>query len=175
MPDKTIAVLSHDFKLEDRLLLDTNIWLLVYGPSKPNDSRVRVYSQAFKSMIAAKSQIYIDVLVVSEFINRYVRMKSELKTQNFKKFRQSKDFKPIAREVADTTKRVLKHCKRVGSGFETLRVNTLIDAYAKGKTDFNDQIIIAICKKKKLQLVTDDADFRNRGISVLTANKKLLN
>ena len=69
MPDKTIAVLSHNFKPEDRLLLDTNIWLLVYAPSKPNDSRVKVYSQAFKNMITAKSQIYIDVLVVSEFIS----------------------------------------------------------------------------------------------------------
>lgn len=179
MLNKTIAVSNYAFKPGDRLLLDTNIWLFIYGPSKPNDSRVNVYSQAFKSMISAKSQIYIDVLVVSEFINRYARMRVGFKTKNnasknFKKFRQSKDFEPIARDVADVTKRVLKHCKRIESGFETLKISTLINDYAQGKSDFNDQIITTICRKKRLKLVTDDSDFGGREIPVLTANKKLL-
>lgn len=171
---KPVTVLNYAFKPGDRLLLDTNIWLFVHGPNKPNDRRVEVYSQALKDMITAKSQIYIDVLIVSEFINRYARMKAGFKNKNFKKFRQSKGFEPIAKEVAGRVREVLKHCNRIESGFETLKINTLIDEYARGKSDFNDQIISSICRKQKLKLVTDDGDFKGRGFPVLTANKKLL-
>ena len=181
MLNKAVTVSNYNFKPEDKLLLDANIWLFLYGPNKPKDRGQKAYSQAFRNMINANSQIYIDVLIVSEFINRYARIKWELKkdesqvSKNFKKFRQSKDFEPVAKEVANATGQVLKHCKRIKNGFETLEIDTLIDEYGEGKSDFNDQVIAVICKRERLKLVTDDSDFGVRGIPVLTANKKLLN
>ena len=180
MPNKAIAISDYAFRHKDRLLLDTNIWLLIYGPNRPNDSRVKVYSQAFNNMIKAKSQIYIDVLVTSEFINSYVRTHVGFKKRknasiDFKAFRKSKSFEPIAKSAADMMKRVLKDCRRIESEFEILTINSIIDEYAKGKSDFNDQIIATICEKNNLKLVTDDGDFKDTGIFVLTANKKILN
>jgi predicted nucleic acid-binding protein len=50
----------------------------------------------------------------------------------------------------------------------------LVDEYAAGDSDFNDQVLTALCKKKGLKMVTDDVDFKGRGIPVITANKRLL-
>lgn len=180
MTHKAEAVASYNFNSADKLLLDTNIWLLVYGTQKPGDNRVAVYSQALSKILAAQSHIYIDVLIVSEFINAYARLKWNLwkaqsaSSTDFKKFRKSGEFKPIAQDIAADVKRVLKHCTRVDSGFDLLAIDTLIDEYAGGDSDFNDQILTTLCKRSGLKLVTDDGDFKGQGISVITANKRLL-
>lgn len=179
MTHRAEEISTYDFKPSEALLLDANIWLFVYGPQKPNDSRVAVYSTALRKIFAAKSSIYIDVLIVSEFINAYARIKWNLlrdssKTENFKQFRRSNDFKPIAQDIAADIKRVLQHCLRIESGFESLAIDTLVEEYAVGDSDFNDQVLTALCKKKGLKMVTDDRDFKGQGISIITANKRLL-
>ena len=40
-----------------------------------------IYSSALRRIIETKSHIYIDVLVVSEFINRYARQKWDIHKQ----------------------------------------------------------------------------------------------
>ena len=182
MSSEVVSISSYSFKPEDRLFLDTNIWMFVYGPNSQDESRqeeVDVYSGAFKNMVEAKSKIYIDVLVVSEFINRYARIQFNIQKEekkqyfkNFKRFRQSEEFKPIAKAIADDTKRLLKHCTRIESGFETLNIEAIVDEYSEGKSDFNDQVIAAICKREELRLVTDDGDFADAGISILTLTGK---
>lgn len=177
MTHKAEAVAGYDFKSSDELLLDANIWLLLYGPQKPGDRRVAVYSQALSRILSAKSRIYIDVLIVSEFINAYARLKWKLvapHVRDFKEFRGSRDFKPVAQDIAADIKLVLKNCMRVEDGFESLAIDALVDEYALGDSDFNDQILTELCNRKGLKLVTDDSDFRGRDISVITANKRLL-
>ena len=61
------------------------------------------------------------------------------------------------------------------SGFEKLKIDTLLDAYSTGDSDFNDQVIAELCKVKGLTLITHDGDFKGQGISILTANRYLLN
>src|SRR5680860_123364 len=176
MTHKAIALAGYDFKPEDQLLLDTNIWLFIYGPQKPGDSKTAIYSQALANILAAQSRIYIDILIVSEFINTYARLKWRLvapQINQFKAFRRSPDFKPVAQDIAADVKRVLKHCSRIENGFEALDIDRLIAEYAVGDADFNDQVIAALCKRKGLKLVTDDGDFNGQGILVVTANKRL--
>jgi len=177
MTNKALAIASHEFKTEDELFLDTNIWLLVFGPQNPGDWRVEAYSQALAKILTAQCQIYIDVLIVSEFINTYARVKWGVLGRphgNFKRFRNSPDFKPIAQDIAADVGRVLRHCSRVESGFKTLDINGLITEYAAGDSDFNDQMIAALCQRKGLKLVTDDADFSGHQIQIVTANRRLL-
>lgn len=176
MMPKAERVSQYDFTPEDQLFLDTNIWLYVYGPQKPDAKWVKPYSQALARILTARSHIYIDVLVVSEFINAYARLKWKLvrPTIQFKEFRNTPEFKPVAQEIVDNTKRVVNHCSRIESGFSTLKINNLLDGYAAGGADFNDQMIIEMCKTSGLILVTNDSDFKDKGIPVLTANQHLL-
>ncbi len=172
-------IATYEFKSSEALLLDANIWLFVYGPQKPRDNKVEVYSEALARILAAETRIYIDVLIVSEFINAYARMQYNLLPRSdrpgtFKQFRRSEGFKPIARDIASDVNRVLQHCTRVESGFESLDVDALIDEYAKGDSDFNDQVLALLCTREGLKMVTDDGDFKGQSIPVVTANKRLL-
>lgn len=177
MTHKAEAITGYTFTPADELLLDTNVWLLVYGPQKPGDTKVATYSQALAKILAAQCRVYIDVLIVSEFINTYARLKWKIVAPHinqFKAFRRSPDFKPVAQDIAADVRRVLNHCSRIENGFEALDIDGLIDEYAAGNADFNDQVIAALCKRKGLKLVTDDGDFSGQGIPVVTANKRLL-
>lgn len=177
MTYKAAAITTYHFSASDELLLDANIWLLIYGPQQPGDRRVATYSGAFHRMLAAQSRIYIDVLIVSEFINAYARSKWRLlapSSTDFKQFRQSGAFKPIAQDVAADMKRVLQHCTRVADGFELLTIEPLLNEYALGESDFNDQILIDLCRRQGLKMVTDDSDFKGQDISLITRNQRLL-
>lgn len=168
---------NYSFTSRDNLFLDANIWLLFYGPQIPRDHRVDVYSRAFASILDAQSTIYIDVLIVSEFINTYARQKWQLVAPEFKRFkdfRSSSDFQQIAQDIASDVKRVLQYCSPIESGLESLDFNGLLVDFAKGNSDFNDQVISELCKNRGLTLITNDSDFQGQGISILTANKKLL-
>ncbi|MBI5141718.1 MAG: PIN domain-containing protein [Nitrospirae bacterium] len=177
MSHRAEEITRYGFKASDELLLDANIWMFVYGPQKPGDKRVTAYSRELARILAAQSRIYIDVLIVSEFINTYARLKWNVMGKphaDFKRFRKSAEFKPVAQDVAADVKRVLKHCSRIESSFEALDIDGLINQFGAGDSDFNDQVITELCKRKGLTLVTDDGDFINSGIPVLSANKRLL-
>ena len=94
--------------------------------------------------------------------------------QAFKEFRKSADFEPAAGEVAASMKYVLNHYSRIEGRFKKMDVNGLIDEYAQGAADFNDQVIRDVCRNRDLRLITDDRDFSGQGISILTANRRLL-
>ena len=177
MTHKAMSVLGYNFSSKDLLFLDANIWVFLHGPQQsPVPPRVKIYSQAFKRILIAKSQIHIDVLIVSEFINSYARImwRNSIPTMDFKQFRNSRQFKPIAQYIAADAKNVLHHCSPIESGFAMLEMNELLDDYAAGGFDFNDQVITELCKRKGLTLITHDGDFKDSGVPILTANKKLM-
>ena len=136
---------------------------------------MKIYSQVFQRILKAGSKIYTDVLVVSEFINRYARIKHELVApcSKFKDFRKSLGFKPVAQDIAADVKKILSHFFPIESGLTTVEMDDLLDEYAAGNSDFNDQVITEICKSNGLTLITHDSDFTNQTIPVLSANPKL--
>lgn len=175
---KPRAVIDHEFNRKDRLFLDTNIWLYLYGPQKPKARVIDTYSRMLKQILNAGSRIYIDVLVVSEFINACVRLKWQIATKReirFKAFRNAPYFKSVAKSISSDVASVMTHCLRVESGFASMEATELLNEFVAGKCDFNDQVIIRLCKREELTLITHDADFRRAGIPILTANHRLLN
>jgi predicted nucleic acid-binding protein len=177
MTRKNFSVKDHIFNSKDQLFLDANVWLFLYGPQKPDDPKVNIYSEAFSKILLAKSTIYIDVLVISEFINTYARIEFKMfnkKYTDFKKFRDSLDFKPIAKKISPLVNRILSQSVRIDDGFSKIKMIELLNQYSEGKSDFNDQIIIEVCKKEGLTLITHDGDFHGQGIPLITANKNLL-
>jgi len=170
------AVNNYEFTSGDRLFFDANIWLYIYGPQKPSDRWVDIYSQVLSRILEAQSQIYIDVLIVSEFINAYARIKQSFVEpgMKFKGFRNRPDFKFVAQDIARDVRCVMKNCSRIEHDFAALEIDSLLDDYAEGCHDFNDQMIARLCERKGLTLITHDADFKGQQIPILTANRRLL-
>ena len=180
MNHKAAKVCNYKFSDGDQLFLDTNIWFYIFGPQEPkyqNNHWMRIYSRIFQRILKAKSRIYIDVLVLSEFINRYAKLKHDVdgpQDIKFKTFRTSQDFEPVAQDIVADVQRLLNHCIRIKSDFATLDMDTLLNDYADGDSDFNDQVITEICKNNGFTLITNDSDFKTQEIPILTANRKLL-
>lgn len=174
-----IDIRHHRFNASDRLLVDANVWMFVHGPL-PCPSRLSdAYSKALLQMRASKCQVFIDILILSEFVNRFARIEFDqtspsIKPANFKQYRDSTLFAPVAREIAVNVRKILSAAAPCESGFAALNVNALLNVFEAGKTDFNDQVIGEICKSKSLSLVTNDADFGANDIPILTANNRLL-
>jgi len=179
MTAKTLNINSYTFVQTDELLIDANVWLYIHGPQIPKDQRSKNYSNALASILQAKCSIFLDVLILSEFINRYSRLKctQEKGTADpttFKSYRQSSDFRTVAKDITDAVRRIFKHSKCVESGFTSIDVNDLLTDYESKCTDFNDQILAGICKSRSLKFVTHDGDFKDYDITVLTANRSML-
>ncbi|MGB0431073.1 MAG: PIN domain-containing protein, partial [Bacteroidia bacterium] len=151
-----------------------------YGPRRNLSLRLKtIYTMAFRRMRGAKIPIFVDVLVLSEFINAYSRiiyndLPAETKPDDFKSFRQSEYFPPVAEEITKYTRRIVSKTERTESGLETVDLAAILNEYATGNFDFNDQILAALCQTKNLKLVTHDRDFAEYKNTILTANPRLL-
>lgn len=176
-----IDITVHKFAETDKLFFDTNIWLSLYGPQgAPNDPRTQIYSNALAKAMRAKSQIWVDVLVVSEFINRFARIEYDIQYPNrshrpdFKRFRNNPDFQPIGQAIAAAVRSILKLAARIESGFSVIDINVLLTEFETSPRDFNDQILTGLCLANNLILVTHDSDFKDKGVNILSANRKIL-
>jgi predicted nucleic acid-binding protein len=178
---KVTNITSYAFAETDKLFFDANIWMYVYGPQgAPTDHKSRIYSTALANAIHAKSNIFTDVLVISEFINRFARIEHQtlfrtgLAPQDFKQFRNSQDFQSIAQAITAAVRNILKFAVRLESGFSSIDINVLLTEYETVPSDFNDQILIELCVVNSLQLITHDFDFKGKNVNILTANPRIL-
>jgi predicted nucleic acid-binding protein len=178
MKNKARDARSHKFAATDKILPDANIWLYLYGPAaNPAAWQVRTYSGVFAGILTAKSQLYIDVLVLSEFVNRFVRLEWKRLAPgiaDFKVFRQTRDYPPVALFVQSQVAQILTVCKPVNHYFAEWNLTTLLNEFSTGATDLNDQLLVESCRKHDLAILTNDKDFTDGGINVLTAHTTLL-
>lgn len=166
----------------DNFFFDANIWLSVYGPiGNYNNRQATHYSKLFYKLQNKSCDIYTNDIVISEYINRFSRMEFiqrqeelDLKNNEFKKFRDSEDFKEIAPEIAANLRKIVRLSKICNHNMDDLALFEVADNFESGKHDFNDLIITEICRDKNLILVTDDGDFNNYNLKLVTVNEKML-
>lgn len=181
MTNRVERITNYIFKPDDELLIDTNIWLFVHGPTAPGDRRVALYSKAFEAILKAKSTVYLDVLIISEFVNRYARLKHGLLVRSgcapgdFKDFRRTAGFKQVALDISADVRRVVSCCGWMEMGSGSVDVGSVVDEFESGGCDFNDEILARLCRLRGLKLVTDDGDFSGQGLTVVTGNPSLFN
>jgi predicted nucleic acid-binding protein len=172
--------LKYSYSVADRVLVDANVLISVFsGLEPPSSIPLRNYSEVFKRMRQAGTKVLLDVLVLSEFVNRCARRYFELAQsqggawRNFKDYRNSTDFSSIAPIIAQASRQVLALTVRIDHPFASLSDN-VISGYSSGNHDLNDLILIDICLREKAMLLTNDTDFTNGGITVLTTHPRLL-
>src|SRR3970282_1076615 len=122
-----------------------------YGP---NDNRVRTYSGAVNSALAAHSQIFVDAFVLSEFINAWARfmynkLPASTKPKDFKTYRNSTTCRPVAKGIADACRRILEYATRIDSEFSSLNIDAVLSGYEAGRTDFNNPVIADISNRQQ--------------------------
>ena len=165
-----------EFSPDDRLFFDTNIWMLLLGvQGSPSDTKVQVYSSAYKQILKAKSVILTDSLVLAEFANAAMRVRHELAIRFsgaptlLKDYRES-DLYP------DDAWAVGEYLSQIRAQTQVLSVEppddwaTLNASFQTGARDFNDEMIVLQCRRQNAILVTNDRDFKGAGIRILSHN-----
>ena len=189
---------SYSFTKKDCLFLDTNVWLSVFFRQKPLSKDEKFYSEIFDRILKANCRLYLDTVIISEFINVSTKKKHRLvyerikkikkdgkfkdsstmkrivKLTEFKNFRRHKCFKTVASEIAMDVKRMLRHCTLINHNFSEEQIHTMVSGYSEGDIDFNDMCIASLCINNGWTLITDDVDFKGKSIRILTANNNLL-
>jgi len=179
MKNKAYDLSSYSFSPDEQILVDTNIWLYLFpAPNNPSNNFASQYSNAFSNLISAKSQPILDPIILSEYLNRYTRIEWEGNYKNqypeYKNFRNSPDFSSVASTAKIFAKKILNFCQIHSIPANELDLYQALADFLNGNIDFNDAILVDICKKKNLKLMTNDSDFQDGGIEVLTTNRKLL-
>jgi len=180
MPTNIENIRSYVFHHQDKVFLDTNVWMSIYGPIAHMDERSKIYSGILKEIKQNRSKIFVDVVIISEFINTFARMEFKRlcpnkKPEEFKDFRRSSIFKPVSDEIAIIINNILNSASRLDTKFVDLDINATLNTFKAGNHDFNDMLIADTCRKNKLILITNDFDFRDENIRILTANRQLYN
>jgi predicted nucleic acid-binding protein len=179
MKNKAYDLSSYSFHSGEQVLVDTNVWLYLFpAPGKPPHNFAPQYSIAFKNLVSAQAQPVLDPMVLSEYLNRYIRIEwggsDKSQYPKFKDFRSSPNFSAVASAAEIFAKKILTICQVHSIPASELDLNRALADFSAGGVDFNDAILVDICKRRNLKLMTNDGDFQDGGIEVLTANPRLL-
>ena len=151
----------------DSYFFDANVWIYIYGVSSGYEKKKQEkYSQLYRDILDRKASLFITALVLSELVNRILRIDFEgwKKSQNrinasFKKdFRNSETYKDSLNNIKEILKEIYHHSERRPDDFNSIDFECIINNISN-KQDFNDLYLAKICEKNKLILVTEDKDF----------------
>lgn len=91
---------------------------------------------------------------------------------NYKDYRKSTDGKDTLRDIYTIIRNnVLTHFNVIGNTLEKKDIEGFL---VVDELDFVDKATVSICTKNKLVLLTNDKDFKNSGLDILTGNPNIL-
>ncbi len=173
--------MATNFKLQDFSLLpernifvDANVLIYLFWPTGQHFFESN-YAQVFKDLLKQGNSLYVDFLVISEVVNRVLRIEHKKlnPNQNFKNFRNSQDGKDLISDIYLIVKdEILKHFKIIGKSFNKNDIESFLTL---NQLDFIDKAITSICFENNFVLLTNDKDFKNSGLDILTGNPHILN
>lgn len=155
----------------DNVFIDTNVLIFYLYPINPK--KYSYYANAIYMLQKKKCQMFINSLVVSEFINRLLRLDfAQIKDENIKDFKR--DYRQTQNYI-NTLKFAITELNKFCETFNVRHIRddfdkmNIMELYAKYEYsfDFNDLIIAENVRSNKLKLLTDDKDFQNLNITLI--------
>jgi hypothetical protein len=168
-----------------RILFDTNVWILINGfGGNSAQNRATLYSAAYKLLLNNDNTVVLNNYILGEFFNRctkleYEIIKNDIEAANgsiphFKAYRRSPEFAPVLEGIRDTCLNMLDDCEFISVEGHHYDIRSIVNDCASECADFSDLVLIEFCKLENLCMMTDDADFSQSGLDIITANKKML-
>lgn len=163
-------------EIKDRnIFVDANILIYWNWASAGNEQNEIDYSSVYSELMKQENKLFVDFLVISEVINRIFRIehKKLQPAMDYKQFRDSRQGKTILSDIYNIVKdRILEDFCVVGKSFseDDIRDFLIVDSL-----DFMDKGILDICKENNFVLLTNDKDYKNSDIDILTCNRQILN
>lgn len=162
-----------------RIFFDANVLIYIFWPT--GSHWVKQYSIIFKQLLQQKNELVVDFIVISEVINRVVRIEYEnyLRANNmsrkqlpFKNYRDDQAGHDTLNDVYQIVKmKIVNKFTIAGKAFTKSDIENFLHI---DSLDFSDKGIAAICKEHDFVLLTNDKDFADSNLEILTSNPRLL-
>jgi predicted nucleic acid-binding protein len=173
--------MATNYKLQDYahlsgkdVFVDANVLIYLFWPTGQHSFESN-YARVFRNLLRQGNSLYVDFLVVSEVVNRVLRIE-HLKlnsNQKFKDFRNSQDGKDVVSDIYLIVQNdILGIFKIVGKSFKQRDIESFLIV---DQLDFVDKATVSICSENNLVLLTNDRDFKNSELDILTGNPHILN
>lgn len=159
-----------------KVFFDANILIYVFWPSGAQHWE-NIYSAAYAKLLRQGNEMLVDFIVISEIVNRAIRLEHEkfliannLNRNNlpFKRYRNSNEGKTALADIylmIETD--ILSSFTIVGKSFTKQEINSFLSV---DSLDFGDKAILLICQENTCILLTNDIDYKTSDIDILTSN-----
>ncbi|WP_010662914.1 type II toxin-antitoxin system VapC family toxin [Marinilabilia salmonicolor] len=162
-------------QLRDRdVFVDANVLIYLFWPTG-QVSFEKNYARVFNNLLRQGNKLFIDFLILSEVINRVVRIEHQKinPALKFKDFRNSQDGKDVLEDIYIIIKNdILSRFNVVERSFDKQLIESFLIV---DELDFIDKAIASVCSEQGMVLLTNDKDFKNSGLDILTGNPRILN
>lgn len=156
----------------NRFVFDTNVLIYMHG-FIPSERMARKYGPIVEYIASSGANVYIDKVVLGEFINRYINASMEYKLkqkgllkpkEKFKFYKQKHRHCPQYQEVLNEMNVILHQIKntynlQLCSTPFLIDADTITDSIAY--MEFNDFLIANVAKAERAYIVTNDKDLIN--------------
>jgi len=154
----------------EKVFIDTNILIYLFSPNfvSSNENDIEKYSKILDILLQSNAQLYISSVVVSEFINRVLRIDYEKNKETYPDFkrdyRSSDAYKETLKLILKELKKILQISSKINDDFNEFDVLSWYAKDTNQNLDFNDLHIAFVVEKNNLKLLSNDSDFENFGI-----------
>lgn len=166
---------------DKKIFFDANILIYLFGYGTPTIANwENQYARLYSNLNKQNSKFIIDFIVISEFVNRAIKIeyKNYLASNNitekdckYKVYRNSKDGKDALNDIyLSVTDDILTQFEVVEKSYSK---DDLISMCSVDSLDFSDKAIAKICEDNQFILLTNDTDFKNVNIDILSCHKKI--
>ena len=174
MPKRLTKINDISTAKEQGVFFDANILIYIFWSVfiSRNDISSR-YSSIYKFLIKEGIPVITNCIVLSEVINRILRIEYNNigSSKSFKEFRNSPEGMRIQEDIcAIIQNKIFSVFTIQDMCFTVDQLRPLIKA---DTIDFNDKMIIQLCKAHNMILLTHDSDFSHTNIDILSKNSHL--
>lgn len=165
--------------ISDRtIFFDANILMYLFWST--GSSWEASYSTLYSKLSKINSSFAVHFVVVSEFVNRAIKTEynKHLQSNNlisknysYKQYRNSSEGQETIQDVYTLVmSKIISKFEIIGKSFLTDDIQKML---VLDSLDFSDKAIVEICKSNNFVLLTNDSDFKDSDLDILSLNKRI--
>lgn len=160
-----------------KIFFDANVLIYLFwatGSSWENN-----YANVYSRLNRQNNSFVVDFIVISEFINRAIRIEYDkyLDENNltkrifsFKKYRDCTNGSEAVTDVYTIVSTILNTFDVIEKAYSKNDISAMLFTDI---LDFSDRALVKICNENNFILLTNDKDFKNSNIDILSCNRNL--
>lgn len=159
------------------IFVDANIIIYLYFAYPATKYYSTIYGLIFRDLLKNNNNLYTDYNVISEVINRELKLNyniykaSTINPDGYKDWRSSVN----GQNVETQTYSIIKYLLSIFNIEDKVYDKTdILSMLVINNQDFTDKAIVNLCQEKNFILLTNDKDFSGADLEIISENPKLI-